>query len=592
MVIFILCCESANCVKIKWKERGDTHILSTRKSGDLIWSRANASNYVECGDDIGHAIQCEENYLKIERCYCIYYDTYKNISLMSNCFSTCFHPQLGAYFKVKRLHVDNASIFNRDMCIETSQSFTYVTNHTGRFCGKCKEGHGLAVYSYQIAACIPCKGYNGTNWWKYFIISLLPLTLFYIIIVLLKVNLNSSYLSGPITAVQIICSPLNWILFEAWSLSNIIGGSSFVVSTAAILYGSLNLDFFRDVYPPFCLSPHYNILTIFALDYIAAVYPFLLIIITYILIRLYDSNCLLVVLLWKPFQYLLNQTYKHFDGRTSLVETFANFILLSSVKISSVSIFLLIPSNTYDELGNHYSTRYLYLDATIEWFGKEHLPYGVLAILTGFIFVILPILLLLLYPCRCFQSILNYFGLNSHTLRVFMDAFQGSYRLEPYDMRYLSAYFLLLRIFLLIVALSIGSICSFCAMAFFVVLNSTLTYVLHPYRDSSHNRMNSLAMSILVIFYVSLLTMLTTFYLDPHWIVIPNTFFAGSHIVLLSFMIYVGVRRCFRFKRNGLCWKLKNNVFSFIKRNNNLEDASNDQFQSFSERSLLIPQHR
>ena len=249
VAVFILYYTSANCINTiaRWKQTSGREVhttLSTQKSGDLIWSRANGSKYVEFGEDIGHTIQCEENYLKIARCYCIYYDTYKNISLMSNCFSTCFYPQFGAYFKVKRLHVDNASIFNRDMCIETSKSFTYVTNRTGRFCGKCKEGHGLAVYSYQIAACIPCEGYSRTNWVKYFMISLVPLTFFYIIIVLLNINLNSSYLSGPITAIQIICSPLNWILLEAWSLSNTIEGSSFVASTAAILYGSLNLDFF------------------------------------------------------------------------------------------------------------------------------------------------------------------------------------------------------------------------------------------------------------------------------------------------------------------------------------------------------------
>ena len=461
------------------------------------------------------------------------------------------------------------------------------------FVGSARKAIGLAVYSYQIAACIPCEGYSRTNWVKYFIISLVPLTFFYIIIVLLKVNLNSSYLSGPITAVQIICSPLTWALFKAWSLSNTIDNNTFVIKIISALYGTLNLDFFRDVYPPFCLSPHYNAMTIIALDYIAALYPFLLIIITYFLIKLYDSNCLLVVWLWKPFKFLLNKFYKHYNSRTSLVETIANFILLSSVKISSVSIFLLTPTNTYDEFGNLNSIRYLYLDATIEWFGKEHLPYGVLAILTGFTFVIFPILLLLLYPCRCFQRLLNYFGLNFHTLRVFIDAFQGSYRLEPYDMRYLSAYFLFLRIFLLIVALSIGSICSFCATAFFAVLNSTLTSVLHPYRDSSHNRINSLAMSMLMLYYVSTLTMLTTFYLDVHWIVIPNTFFAIVQVILLSFMIYVGVRTFVVFKQNGLCWKMKHKILSCVKKwRNNLEDSSNDQLQSFSERSLLTPHLR
>jgi len=360
-----------------------------------------------------------------------------------------------------------------------------------------------------------------------------------------------------------------------------------VVGISSVLYGTLNLDFFRDIYPPFCLSSHYNVMSIIALDYIVALYPFFLILITYVLIRMHDSNCFLVVLLWKPFKFLLKRFYKHFDNRTSLVETFANFILLSSVKILSVSLFLLIPANTYDEFGNRYSTRYLNLDSTIEWFGKAHLPYGALAIVTGFIFVIFPTLLLLLYPCQCFQRFLNYFGLNSQVLRVFMDAFQGSYRLEPYDMRYWSACNLILRFLILTVEISLGSIASLCSATFFVVLNATLASVIDPYRNSSHKKINSLAMSMLAIFYVSLLTMMTTFYLDVHWVIIPNFFSVGSQVMLLLFIVFVVFGSLFKHKMKVLCCRMKYKVLSSMEWRKNWGDSRSDQLESFSERSPL-----
>ena len=91
-------------------------------------------------------------------------------------------------------------------------------------------------------------------------------------------------------------------------------------------------------------------------------------------------------------------------------------------------------------------------------FGKEHLPYAFFALVTDIILVILPLVLMLLYPCRCFQKILNRLGLNSQALRVFMDAFQGCYKLEPYDVRYFSAYYLLLRVFILFLTATIRSI--------------------------------------------------------------------------------------------------------------------------------------
>jgi len=181
------------------RESEDAYSLSaTSRSGNLIWSQVIDNNATVCGDSIRGTILCVNDYLKISRCYCVYYDLDRNVSLISNCISTCFHPQIGAYFKVRRYHVHNASVFNRDMCVETSQSFTYVTNCTGRFCGKCKDGHGIAVYSYQITVCILCEDYRHTNWVKYFVISLGPLTFFYIFMVLLRVNLNSSYLTGVV----------------------------------------------------------------------------------------------------------------------------------------------------------------------------------------------------------------------------------------------------------------------------------------------------------------------------------------------------------------------------------------------------------
>ena len=96
-------------------------------------------------------------------------------------------------------------------------------------------------------------------------------------------------------------------------------------------------------------------------------------------------------------------------------------------------------------MGTEIKKKFLYYDANIEYFGHDHLPFAVLALLIGFIFVFLPFLLLVLYPCRCFQRFLNCLGLRCQTLHIFMDAFQGIYKIEPYDLKYFSALYFLLR---------------------------------------------------------------------------------------------------------------------------------------------------
>jgi len=63
------------------------------------------------------------------------------------------------------------------------------------------------------------------------------------------------------------------------------------------LCGFWNLDFFRSIVPPFSVSPNMKNLHAFALEYIEAFYPLILILITHICIKLHDHNFRPVVLL-------------------------------------------------------------------------------------------------------------------------------------------------------------------------------------------------------------------------------------------------------------------------------------------------------
>ncbi len=70
----------------------------------------------------------------------------------------------------------------------------------------------------------------------------------------------------------------------------------------------------------------------------------------------------------------------------------------------------------------------LYYDPNLTFFGQSHLPYAVLAVLVSTTFVILPGLLLILYPTRLFQKFLNCCGLSRPAVHAFADAFNGCYK--------------------------------------------------------------------------------------------------------------------------------------------------------------------
>ena len=506
-------------------------LLDEVAAGDrLIWSKKINGSW-NCGAQIKGAILCRPKFLKISRCYCVYFDPKSNTSLFGKCFTTCHRQGRDSYYNIKRYSVKNYSIFNAGMCKHGSA-------RTGRFCGSCTEGHGLAVYSYHISSCIKCK-YEHTNWLKFFMVALLPLTVFYVIVVIFKINLVSGEFSGSLFALQIFLSPIQVQELNSWFHSKyILRGAITTGRIFLSIFGVVNLDIFRDIYPLFCISPNFTILHVLSLDFIAALYPYFLMVLTYVLIKLYDRPCVFLVRTWKPFKWLFQKYIKKLNVRTSLVEVFATFVFLSSVKIIAVSTTLLTWTRVHDEFGRLLEDRYLYYNSSIEYFGSDHIPFGILAILMCFIFVFIPFILLLVYPCGCFHRILNSLNWNCEFLRVFMDAFQGTYRTHPRDMRYFSAYFFFLRFVLLFIAGYEVSLATLPLTLVVLLLSVMVLVVFQPHNKSVSNRLDILSITMVILFFVLRCMLAITFYLDPYKLSISiGVFFISAVIFTLYFII-------------------------------------------------------
>ena len=150
-------------------------------------------------------------------------------------------------------------------------------------------------------------------------------------------------------------------------------------------------------------------LFIISLDLIVAVYPLLLLMVTYLMITLHDRNFRLVVVMWSPFRRIFSLFCDKWDIRSSVIDSFATFFFLSNVKFLSVAYDLLIPVQVYQLplSGNFTYSWRLYHNGTTDYFGSTHLPYAILAIVVLVVFVLLPVLILMLYPFRWFQKILK-----------------------------------------------------------------------------------------------------------------------------------------------------------------------------------------
>ena len=255
------------------------------------------------------------------------------------------------------------------------------------------------------------------------------------------------------------------------------------------------------MYDPFCLHPNATTLNVLALDYIVAVYPLVLIILTYCLVRLNYYNFRLVVWLSRPFIRCFSCIRRQWDMQNTLVDAFATFLLLSYVKFTSVSLDLLMPSPVWDTNGKQ-QWPMLYYNGTMEYFGRDHLPFAVLAITVLLLFTLFPILLLCLYPCRWFQQLLNRCHLQRQALNTFIDAFQGSFKNGTdgsRDCRYFSAVFLMTRVLayvLLGVSMIMLSNSGLIALLLSVVL---MLCLFKPYTDSIYTTIDIIFFTVLTI---------------------------------------------------------------------------------------------
>ena len=425
----------------------------------------NDSQQCDCGSDLSGHVYCNSTLgaLGILDCYCMTYDVSMKNVVVGACVFKCEKAPTQLMYDGRYHYLpNNSSELNRVMC--------GPFNRAGQLCGQCQEGYGTPLYSYELR-CIKCSE-TDYHWLLYTVVAYFPLTLFLLLVLCCRISATSAKLNAFVTVAQVIAAPQNLRVILLDSKQAYLP----LIQILATMYGIWNLDFFRTVIPPICSN--LSTLQALSLDYAIAFYPLLLLVCAYLLIELHARAFWPIVQLWRPFQRCCRSRW---DIRSSIINAFATFLLLSYVRFMSVSVDLLTPTRTFDAHGNERGF-FLYYDGSVEYFGREHRPYAVLALIVTLFFVIFPLLLFILYPLKCFQKCLTYFNLRCQALRVFMDAFQGCYKDGTDGTRDCRCFVAVYQIFLLILWLAyimtlnglfyaIGTVVLF----FFCIANSNST---------------------------------------------------------------------------------------------------------------------
>ena len=406
------------------------------------WFTCNAEKRCQCDKRFPDRIICDDRaqVSAVLLCNCVTYDNESKSTSIGSCFYYCQQPA-SIHKIVVELPSKPENLINNSACTPF--------HRTGLLCGDCEQGHSPLVFSYNLS-CVKCP--NGDkNWWKFILAEFLPITIFYLLILVFNINVTSSRLHGVVWYSQLISAP-PFIRVVLYTFSVVNKQYLKPAKVGLVFYSLWNLDIFRSVLPDICLNV--TTLQALALEYFVALYPFVLILLSYILIELHDRQISLVVTLWKPFKNVLFVFRKSWDIRTSVLDSFATFFLLSYNKVVSVTFDILTPTKIH-ELHSDDSTYGLYYSPSVAYFGDEHLPYAILAIINCTLFMTIPTLIFVLYPCNCFQKFLSFIPINWYFLHTYVDAFQGSYKdgteLGTLDYRWFSVIMLLLLPLLLII---------------------------------------------------------------------------------------------------------------------------------------------
>ena len=247
-----------------------------------------------------------------------------------------------------------------------------IYNRQGTRCEHCRNGYGPAPFSDGFT-CTDCSEHRHL-WILNLLFQLSMVTFMYLFVVLFQIKGTSSPFNAIITYSQVCIYPISVSAGVRVKMSCFLGPTFTTVVMTII--GVTNLDFFRFVVPPIVLT-----------------------FIICICIELHDRNYKIAVYLTIPVKRIFRLFRRNWNPKTTISNTCITFVLLAYSK------FLFTSNNLLFSVRTHYSdgkvvpdSTFLLYDPTIKFFHSQHIPYAVFALFIIVVFVLLPPLLLLLYP--------------------------------------------------------------------------------------------------------------------------------------------------------------------------------------------------
>lgn len=375
-------------------------------------------------------------------------------------------------------------------------------NRSGEFCKECANNTAYPAYSFTLK-CVDCQ-WRWMNLVKYIAQAYVPLTVFLLLIMIFRVSVNSAPLHGFIFVSQISTMPFQMRLGQGLVETKILHTHQVIgLKVLSTVYGIWNLDFFRSIFPPFCIHPNWKTINVMYLDYIISSFPCVVIIVTYTIVVFY-SRGYKVFFWWKPFHWCFSRLRNGMNIKTSLVDAFGTFFSLSYAKTLNTTFDILAFTETWDSAGNSRGNYFYYETKRF----NSSLDRVLLGLFFFTVFNILPIVVLFIHSLRKPKHrTLVHIENERRFFQPLLNTLVASYR-DGSDggknCRFFSIVYLVARIVICVTLVLTPNIFFQFVAATILLATGMLVAVIRPYKSNVYNTVDTILMLSLALSYTSI----------------------------------------------------------------------------------------
>ena len=278
-------------------------------------------------------------------------------------------------------------------------------NRKGLLCGQCIEGYGPGVYTLD-RRCADCSKFSlASAILLCLLVYTAPITLFFICVVLFRLNITAGPLLGFVLFSQGFSVALEYDPTVYDYIHSHLPFNKHVIEVFLIAFESWNTNFLKSVLPPFCISSKLTGIHVLVLDSLSALYPLILVTVSLVTVELHARNYRVIRVWLALFSFILKKMRITTVTSDAVIRTFSTLMFLSTTKNLFAFYAMIRYINVHKTIDGSVYKTVLYSDPTIEYLSSTHIAFLMVPLVQCLFLVFIPSLILILYPTRIYASL-------------------------------------------------------------------------------------------------------------------------------------------------------------------------------------------